>query len=76
MDPYVQHALVKIIGNREKAYNEGYEKLKEANSRKIKELEEKREEALRLHDECIQERNEILFELERRGITSCSVEQL
>ena len=66
----ISHSLVKMIGNKDKAYQDGLEKLTLANDEKIKELEDKRDEYIRMSNEHYRMRNEIYEELARRGVIS------
>lgn len=68
MDSSISPYLVKMIGNKDKAYQEGLNRLTLANEQKIKELEMKRDQHLRMAEECMKERNEVYEELARRGV--------
>jgi hypothetical protein len=72
----IKPSIVKMIGNREKAHQEAFDRIMLANDERIMELEVKRDYHLKMaeehdkkRDEHNKKRDEIYEELARRGFT-------
>ena len=71
----IKPALVKMIGNRDNAHQEAFDRIMSANAERIKELEIKRVYHLRMAEEYNKKRDEIHEELARRGFTLNELEE-
>lgn len=66
MNSSLSEDLNRIIQNRDKAYEEAYNRINKANEQKIKELEEKRQYHLNMTEYNLMKKAEVEQEIERR----------